>query len=166
MPTNELPSVPQSGVTPLSLAADRERKLLARRRKADRTDPFASDPNDKVRRLGKLALRRDDPQPVDYLALGDLCAELSLVRDEARLLVFYAGKVLYAYRQAVELAGKNTELVTLAQDAIENYVHWLIQVTRMAPSRRNIGVTLWAVADAAQDIAIEPLRDEAQLLAL
>ena len=37
----------------------------------------------------------------------------------------------------------------------------------MAPSRRNIAATLWAVAEAEQQFgSVEDLRDEAQLLAL
>ena len=88
MPTNELPPIPQTGIPPLALSDDQEQKLLNRRRKADHTDPFASDPNDEVRRLGRLALRRDVLHQYDYLALGDLCAQLSLVESDRRLRVF------------------------------------------------------------------------------
>ena len=70
MTANNLPSVPQTAVSPLALPPDQEQRLLARRRKEDQHDPFASDPDDTIRRLGRLALRREVPHSHDYLALG------------------------------------------------------------------------------------------------
>ncbi len=167
MTTNDFPPIPQTGIDPLALPEDQEARLLAKRRKADQTDPFASDPDDEIRRIGRLALRRDMPHPYDYLALGDHCARLSLVERDRRLLVFYVGKTLYAFRRASELAGPDSPDRALAQAAVEAYVEWLIQFTRVEPSRRNIAATLWAVAEAEQQFgSIEDLRDEAHLLAL
>ncbi len=164
---NELPPVPQTGIDPLQLPADQEQRLLGRRRKADHVDPFASDPDEDIRRLGRLALRRDVPHAHDYLALGDLCAAKSLLIEQGRLLIFYVGKTIYAYRRAEELAGDESADGELARAAFEHYVRWLVRLTRVAPSRRNIAVTLWAVADVADaEPPIEDLFDEAQLLAL
>ncbi|NLF77767.1 MAG: serine/threonine protein kinase, partial [Chloroflexi bacterium] len=166
MTTNELPPVPQIGVNPLALPPDQEQRLLNRRRKADQSDPFASDPDEEVRRLGRLALRRDVMHPYDYLALGDLCARLSLAEHDRRLRVFYVGKVLYAYRQAMELAGSDPDDRELAERAYESFVRWVVRVARAVPSRRNIAVALWAVAEVEQNGALDRLSDEAQLLAL
>jgi hypothetical protein len=151
MTASDLPSVPQTGVPPLTLPRDQEERLLSRRRKADQTDPFAGDPDEEVRRLGRLALRRDMPHPNDYLALGDLCARLSLVERDRRLLVFYVGKTLYAYRFTAELAAPASRERDIALKAFETYARWVVQVARAAPTRRNIGVALWAVAEAQTD---------------
>ncbi len=166
MTTNDLPLVPQTGLAPLALPPDQEQHLLARRRKADQTDPFATDPDDEIRRLGRLALRRDVPHPYDFLALGDLCARRTLVERERRLLVFYAGKVLYAYRRAAEMALPDSHDRDLAWTAYAVFVNWLLQVARAAPSRKNIAVALWAVAEAEESGHSESLSDEAHLLAL
>ncbi|MEW6580873.1 MAG: tetratricopeptide repeat protein, partial [Chloroflexota bacterium] len=166
MTTNDLPPVPQTGVPPLALPPDQEQRLLARRRKDDQADPFASDPDDEIRRLGRLALRRDVPHAHDYLALGDLCARRSLVEGEGRLLVFYAGKALYAYRHAAELVAPGSSERDLAHLAYDAYVGWLLQVARAAPTRRNIAVALWAVAEADSQGRADGLRDEARVLAL
>src|SRR5438105_15960207 len=97
---NSFPPVPQVGRQPITLTGEQEKKLLSRRARGDRGDPFASDADDAVRKLGKLALRRRDPDPIDSLALGDLCACLSLAGDQ--LLVWYVGKTLLAYRRAAQ----------------------------------------------------------------
>ena len=140
MTTDKLPPLPQANVSPLALPDDQEQRLLNRRRKADQTDPFASDPDDEIRRLGKLALRRDILHPYDYLALGDLCARRSLVGQDRRLLIYYAGKALVAYRRARDLSDDNGAAAELASSAFENYVRWLVHMTRAIPTRRNIGV--------------------------
>ena len=168
MSSQNLPPVPQTGIPPLDLPPDQEQRLLSRRRKADQTDPFASDANEEIRRLGRLALRRDVQHPYDYLALGDLCAEQSLIEDERRIRMSYVGKTLYAYRRAADLAARNGHPGerNVAREATEAYVRWLVRVARAAPNRRNIAVALWAVAEAEQDGPLQSLRDEAQLLAL
>ncbi len=166
MTINDLPPIPQTGIAPLALPPDQEQHLLARRRKADQTDPFATDPDDEIRRLGRLALRRDVPHPYDLLALGDLCASCSLVERDRRLLVFYAGKTLYAYRRAAEMAPADSPDRDLAWMAYTAFVSWLLQVARAAPSRKNIAVALWAVAEAEEAGHSEGLGDEAHLLAL
>ena len=151
---------------PLELPEDQERRLLNRRRKADVIDPFASDPNEEVRRLGKLALRRDVMHPHDYLALSDLCARLSLSDVDQRLRVYYIGKTLYAFRRALDLAAPDSPDFELAQVALAAFVRWLVQVARAAYTRRNIAATLWAVAEVEEIDTVPGLRDEAQLLAL
>src|SRR5215467_8057332 len=92
------PLIPQTGRQPITLSEQQEKKLLSRRVAADRTDTFATDANEAVRTLGRLALRRDEPDPNDALALGDLCARLSLNGDQ--LLILYVGKTLASYRRA------------------------------------------------------------------
>ena len=108
--------------TPLALPPDQEQRLLNRRRKADQTDPFASDPDDEVRRLGRLALRRDVTHPYDYLALGDLCARLSLVERTGGCWCFTSAR-----RSTPTAAPRNSPTPdspdrALAQAAIEAYV--------------------------------------------
>ncbi len=166
MSAGDLPPVPQSGTLPLLLPAEQEQRLLARRRKEDQTDPFATDPDEEIRRLGRLALRRDVPHPHDYLALGDLCARRSLVESEQRLLVYYVGKALYAYRRAAELAEAGSDAARTAQAISARYADWLLEVARAAPTRRNIAVALWAVADMEAQGHMAGLPDEAHVLAL
>ena len=79
---------PQTGRQPLPLADQEKRKLLRKRCRDDKTDPFATDPNREISELGRLALRRQDVN--DLFALGDLCARRSIT-EEGRLLVFYVG---------------------------------------------------------------------------
>jgi len=93
-----LPPCPETGRLALIPPPAVLSRLLQRRVSADRTDLFATDADDQIRTLGRLALRRDAPIADDSFALGDLCAQRSLVGD--RLLVLYAGKVLAAYRRA------------------------------------------------------------------
>ncbi|HEX3051101.1 MAG TPA: hypothetical protein VHP83_10640, partial [Aggregatilineaceae bacterium] len=162
----DLPSVPQTGIPPLALPPDQEQALLNRRRKADQTDPFASDPDEAVRRLGRLALRRDVLHPYDYLALADLCATLSWIEKDRRLRVYYVGKTLFAFRTAAGIAANDDKIRELAQNTCLNYLKWVLRAARVVPSRRNIAAALWAVAEAEQDNVVEQLIDEAQFLAL
>ena len=71
----QFPEVPQTGRQPVRLSLDQQKKLLNRRLAADRTDLFATDADEAIRTLGRLALRRENPTPSDLFALGDLCAQ-------------------------------------------------------------------------------------------
>src|SRR5688572_8926554 len=95
------PPVPQTGQQPITLSPAQEKKALSQRIAADRTDAFATDANEALRTLGKLALRRPDPDPTDSLALGDICALLSIsdAQGQWQLLILYVGKTLLAYRR-------------------------------------------------------------------
>src|SRR5260221_11816378 len=119
------PPVPQTGRQPVSLTSEQEQRLLSRRVAADRSDPFASDPNEFVRDLGKLALRRGVDDTADSFALGDLCALLTLANDLLR--VSYAGKALIAYRRAAQQADSGLDR-KLAEKAITSYIRWVFQV--------------------------------------
>lgn len=142
--TLSLPTVPQTNRQPLPLLPDQEQKLLSRRLDADRSDHFASDADETIRKLGRLALRRDDKDPSDYFALGDLCAKLSL--NNAQLSVLYVGKTLSAYRLARRYAGHAPDR-TLADQTIETFIRWVMDVAQLAPTARNVAVGLWAAAE-------------------
>src|SRR5258708_38101973 len=115
------PPVPQTGRQPVSLTSEQEQRLLSRRVAADRNDPFASDPNEFVRDLGKLALRRGVEDAADSFALGDLCALLTLANDLLR--VSYAGKALIAYRRAALQADRGFDC-ELAAAHIIRHIRW------------------------------------------
>ena len=85
--------VPQTNRQPIPLTPNEIRRELSKRRQADNTDPFATDPNPQIKELGRLALRREDIN--DLFALGDLCAQL-VVSEDNRLRIFYVGKALMA----------------------------------------------------------------------
>src|SRR5215467_7359505 len=116
-----LPPVPQTGRHPITLSPEYERRALSRRMSADWNDPFASDSNETVRKLGKLALRRDRVDPSDAFALGDLCALLSFA--DAHLRVLYVGKTLIAYHRAGQQADTIAER-RLADEAQNAYIEW------------------------------------------
>ena len=101
-----------------------------------------------MRTLGRLALRRSDVN--DLFALGDLCARLSLTED-GRLLVFYVGKTLIAYRRAQEEADERRSTATRARRASSDYLNWLVVAARVYPTRRNVAVVLWALAEEESD---------------
>ncbi|MBK9750289.1 MAG: hypothetical protein IPO91_26420 [Chloroflexi bacterium] len=67
-----IPPVPQTGRTSPT-AGDR---LLRQNHPHDQRDMFATDPNREIKQLGRVALRRTEPD--DYFALGDLCARQSV----------------------------------------------------------------------------------------
>ena len=138
-----MPPLPQSHRSAPPLSAEAQRDLLRKPHPLDLRDPFANDPDERVRELGRLALRRTNVN--DSFALGDLCARLAL-NDTGRLLVFYVGKTLMAYRRAAQQAENDVDR-TLAQRARERFVDWVINVTRAHMTRRNIAVALWAIAD-------------------
>ncbi|HRL14421.1 MAG TPA: protein kinase, partial [Aggregatilineales bacterium] len=120
------------------------RALIRKARPDDARDPFANDPNAEISRLGKLALRRKHPDT--NFALGDLCALQTFQPDDARLLIFYAGKTLTAYRRAGELATDDDDR-ELARAAIYEFTRWLIEMALQYPSRRNLAVALWVIAE-------------------
>ena len=72
-------NLPQSGRHLVELMPDESRAILRKRHKADRFDYFATDPDQEVRTLGRLALRRNNVN--DLFALGDLCGQRSLTDD-------------------------------------------------------------------------------------
>src|SRR4051812_48063451 len=105
--TRHIAPLPQVGRQPITLSPEQKRRALSHHLPVDRTDPFATDANDQIRTLGKLALRRDDADPNDAFALGDLCAVLSF--NEDRLLVLYIGKTVLAYNRAGQQAVNNSD---------------------------------------------------------
>ncbi|KAB2862895.1 MAG: serine/threonine protein kinase, partial [Anaerolineae bacterium] len=143
----ELPSVPQNGYKRLTLPDEESSRLLRRRRDADYTDLFATDPNPDVRELGRLILRRDLPYVGDYLELADVCARLSLQRvgngSDPQLMIFYVGKTLQAYRKALTLDSTNPVI----GESLSRYLQWLMRVARSLPTQRNIATALWAAAE-------------------
>ncbi|MDX2161802.1 MAG: tetratricopeptide repeat protein [bacterium] len=134
---------PLTGRTPLPLSDGDQRRLLRTPHPLDERDPFATDADPDIRRLGRLALRRDDVN--DLFALGDLCARRIFTADE-RLLVFYVGKALIAYRRAAERAHSDIDRL-MAQRAARTLIDWVSEMAQQYPTRRNIAVALWAAAD-------------------
>lgn len=134
---------PQTKRQPFPLDPDEIQQLLKKRHRLDLLDPFAIDPDSEIRQLGRIALRRDDIN--DLFALGDLCARQTLTDDD-RLLIFYAGKTLMAYRRAVQNALNDGDR-QLAHHAIRDFTAWVIEAARQFPSRRNLAVALWVAAE-------------------
>src|SRR5688572_21477982 len=125
--TKQYPPVPQTGRQPETLLPEQEARLLSRRLPADHADPFASDPNENVRRLGRLALRRKQPDPNDAFALGDLCARLCFSHEH--LLVMYVGKTLLAYTRAAQTSDLPAD-VRLAESIILAYIGWVMDIAQ------------------------------------
>jgi tetratricopeptide (TPR) repeat protein/tRNA A-37 threonylcarbamoyl transferase component Bud32 len=134
---------PQTGRQPLPATSDEVRQALRKQHPQDNVDYFATDPNPDIRRLGKLALRRDDVN--DQFALGDLCARRVLT-DDKRLLVFYVAKTLIGYRRAIQFATNDVDRA-LAHRAVDEFISWTLDTARAYPTRRNLAVALWAVAE-------------------
>src|SRR5579859_5032552 len=153
---SRLPPTPQTGRQPITLSPEQEKRLLSKRLPADYADPFASDTNEVIRKLGKLALRRRADDPSDSFVLGDLCALLSLSSDKLRIM--YAGKALMAYRRAGQLSDSPSDS-RLAESAVENYVRWLMQVAEQIPSPRNLAVALWAVTEFSPERIPHDIRE-------
>ncbi len=122
--------------------------MLARRVTADRTDPFATDPNETIRTLGRLALRRDVYDPTDLFVLGDLCARLALADEQ--LMILYVGKTLLAYRRARQYANRAQDR-KLAEQAVEIFVRWVMEIADRAPTARNLAAALWAASEIPKD---------------
>lgn len=143
-------TAPTTNRRPIDLPDQKRREILRKRRKADQTDPFVTDPHPDVSALGRLALRMDDSdsddgEQIDYwFALGDLSASLVL-GDDARLRIFYAGKALIAYQRAYENATNDIDR-TMAKRAIDNFAAWVVRIADHNPTQRNIAVALWVTA--------------------
>ncbi len=146
---------PQTGRTPLPYQSPEARKLLRMPHPLDERDIFATDADPEIRRLGRLALRREDID--DLFALGDLCAMRSLTPDH-RLLVFYVGKALIAYRRAAERARHDVDRLT-AHRAINQFIDWVADSAQQHPTRRNIAVALWAAAEDDDSDEISNVRE-------
>lgn len=137
-------NIPQTGRHPLPMYDEEAHALLKKKHRDDNFDPFATDPNPEVRRLGRLCLRR--PNPNDYFALADMCARLTFTSNENRLLIFYAGKTLMALRRA-DQASRTLEDHELVRSVTEAFVQWVMELAQHYPSRRNLAVALWITAD-------------------
>lgn len=146
---------PQTKRQPLPVTRDEQRRLLRQRLPADRSDPFASDPDPDIQEMGKLALRL--PADVNYsFALGDLCATRSIVNEE-RLLIFYVGKALIAYRRAGQRGNHEVDQ-TQAIRAADEYARWVIRTAIARPTQRNIAVALWVAArESDESLPIIPI---------
>ncbi|MFQ3566214.1 MAG: tetratricopeptide repeat protein [Aggregatilineales bacterium] len=142
-----IPPIPQTGRRPLPLTTKEIAAALRQRHSADERDYFATDPDPEIRELGRLALRRDSVD--DQFALGDLCARRALTED-GRLLVFYVGKALVAYHRAASTATNDVDRLQ-ARRAAADFIVWTVRAAQANPTRRNLAVALWALADAQAD---------------
>lgn len=136
---------------------DTLRQALRRQHPQDTVDYFANDPNADIRRLGRIALRREDVN--DQFALGDLCARRALT-DDRRLLVFYVAKAIIAYRRAIQFATNDVDRA-LAHRAVDEFLGWVLKMARNFPTRRNLAVALWAIAEAESSALLALVEREA-----
>ncbi len=109
----------------------------------DIADYFANDPDDEIRRLGRLALQRTDVN--DLFALGDLAARRAVGRKN-ELLILYVVKAMTAYRYAYKMADNNIDR-DLARKMMQLVTEWAVAVAQENPSPRNIATALWAAAE-------------------
>jgi tetratricopeptide (TPR) repeat protein len=135
--------VPQTGRQPFPATDTQIRQELRKHHPQDNVDYFATDPNPEIRTLGRLALRRDDVN--DQFALGDLCARRALT-DDQRLLVFYVAKTLIGYRRAMQYSLNDVDRM-LAHRAVNAFASWVVETALELPSRRNLAVALWTIAE-------------------
>jgi len=160
-------NIPQTGRHPVPLPDDSIDRLLRRKNPKDQLDIFATDANVEIRTLGKLALRRSDVN--DLFALGDLCARRCFTEDKG-LLIFYVGKTLQAYHRAWR-DSKQEEDKALAEQAVQDFVVWVCETAQLNPTRRNLAVALWAIAenevratpDPAEEMQIRDPAEEMQI---
>ncbi|MFN8527831.1 MAG: tetratricopeptide repeat protein [Anaerolineae bacterium] len=139
---------PLTGRSPRPIPDAELRKLLRVPHPQDERDIFATDPDPEIRRQGRLALRRSDID--DLFLLGDLCARKSITSTH-RLLVFYVGKTMIAYRRAAEHARHDVDRL-MAHHAVHEFIDWVAEAAQKFPSRRNVAVALWAAADDDPDV--------------
>ncbi len=144
---------PQSERQLVHLLPDEQRQILRKRHKADQFDDFATDPDQSIRLLGRLALRRNDIN--DFFVLGDRCAEQALNEDDT-LQIFYVGKALTAYQRAYQDASNDIDRAQ-ARRLIEEFMAWVVTCAREAPTARNIAVALWALAEDERRPELDPV---------
>ncbi|RMF50790.1 MAG: serine/threonine-protein kinase [Chloroflexota bacterium] len=140
--------VPQVGLPPVPRSTSATQRLLAEPHPQDSCDPFATDSDAEISRLGRLALRQTPPSARDYFALGDLCAKRALAGE--RLSPAYVAKALQAYKRAADLAQVDSERAW-ARLAQANLATWAVNVAHNTPSLNNIEVALWAVAESPSE---------------
>lgn len=140
--------LPQTERQPVQLSIDEIERLLRQPHPLDERDIFAADTNDIIRQLGRLSLRRDDIN--DLFALGDLCASSAKTPDK-QLVISYVSKALIAYRRAADDAEMEDDEET-AKQAIKALLKWVIDSARWNPTRRNIAVALWALAENSEHL--------------
>ena len=151
-------NIPQTGRQPIALSTEDIKKALRRPMPQDAADFFATDPNSEIRTLGRLALRRNDLN--DLFALGDLCARRS-INDEGRLMVFYVGKTLIAYRKALRTAQSEDDQ-QVARTAVDDYLRWVVETALRRVNRRNLSVALWAMSEDDDDERMEAREAESR----
>ncbi|MBN1963563.1 MAG: toll/interleukin-1 receptor domain-containing protein, partial [Anaerolineae bacterium] len=151
-----LPDVPQTGREAPPLPRAELARLLAVRHREDFLDLFANDPDPDIRELGRLALRRKPADINDQFALGDLCAQRTLIDDQLR--VFYAGKTLTAYQKAASRAEHDLDR-QMAEQAIAHFAEWVAEVALHLPAPRNVAVALWVAADLPPEEQLDGLQD-------
>lgn len=142
-----IPAPPRTGRYGVLMNTDEENRLLGSPHQADRSDLFANDTDRQIRRLGRLALRREQPDLSDYFQLGDLCAARAIDDDSLQLDYLYRASA--AYRRALALAVRYRirHEQSAANQALEALLMWALDVARAAPSMRNLAAALWLGAD-------------------
>ena len=136
---------PQNNRRPPELKKDDKQRLLRKKHADDSIDPFVTDPHPTISELGKLALRVDDSEKIDYyIAIGDACAKHILKGEHLR--IFYVGKAMMAYEKAFDLAQLGVDK-PMVQQAINELASWVLNMAMVYPSQRNFAVALWIAAD-------------------
>ena len=126
-----LPPAPQSGRTPGATDPDDDQtglwsQIMAVFRDIGGSfDAFANDAHPEVRALGRAARQRRPPSSDDYFALGDLCARLTLNKNQ--LNEAYLAKTLAAYTQAAEIDRAERRP---ARVALQTFAQWVVDTAR------------------------------------
>ena len=141
---------PENNRYPLPLDEQTRRRYLQATHDDDRTDPFASDPDQSICEMGQLALRAEKDKVDYYFALGDMCGQ-HIVGDDNRLQMFYVAKAMMAYQRAHDHAQNDVDR-TMANRAIDVLGDWLNDFAYKHPTQRNLAVALWATADDDDDM--------------
>lgn len=80
-----------------------------------------------------------------------------MLTDDHRLLVFYAGKTLIAYRRAAQAHPATGAARSAAQQALETFARWVVSEALQTPARRNVAVALWVIGEAEAGANGEPV---------
>lgn len=127
-------------------------------------DPFANDAHPHVRALGRIARQRRPSQVDDYLAIGDLCAQLTLQNQQ--LNGAYAAKTIAAYIRGAELGPSRIHSV---RQALVAFALWIADVARALDDYESLKVGV-LICERVQQVVtrntsdVDRLRDATALL--
>ncbi len=136
-------------------------QLLARFRDLGGTfDPFANDANAEIRRLGRAARHRKQPQANDYFTIGDMCARLTL--QENILNSTYAVKTIVAYSRAAEVAPIEERP---ARKALISFANWVVEIARLLDDFSSLEVAAMVCSRVRQADLLASHKNDVERLA-